>query len=78
MALKHSDAIEVKRVRGKGRGVFARRLIRQGEVNQHHRSNRWYEEGPLKGPSEEFRVTPRLHLLRRAARDPCPSDPPAP
>src|SRR3954452_16625943 len=28
----HSDAIEVKRVRGKGRGVFARRFIRRGEV----------------------------------------------
>jgi SET domain-containing protein len=32
MALTHSDAIEVKRVQGKGRGVFARRLIREGEV----------------------------------------------
>ena len=32
MALMHSDAIEVKRVRSKGRGVFARRLIRRGEV----------------------------------------------
>jgi uncharacterized protein len=32
MALRHSDAIEVKRVRGKGRGVVARRLIRRGEV----------------------------------------------
>jgi uncharacterized protein len=32
MALRHSDVIEVKRAKGKGRGVFARRLIRQGEV----------------------------------------------
>jgi SET domain-containing protein len=32
VALTHSDGIEVKRVQGKGRGVFARRLIRQGEV----------------------------------------------
>jgi uncharacterized protein len=32
MALTQSDAIEVKRVQGKGRGVFARRLIREGEV----------------------------------------------
>lgn len=32
MAFTHSDAIEVKRVRGKGRGVFARRLIREGEI----------------------------------------------
>jgi uncharacterized protein len=32
MALTQSDAIEIKRVRGKGRGVFARRLIRRGKV----------------------------------------------
>jgi uncharacterized protein len=32
MALTHSDAIEVKRIQGKGRGVFARRVIREGEV----------------------------------------------
>ncbi len=32
MALTQSDAIEVKRVKGKGRGVFARRLIHKGEV----------------------------------------------
>ena len=32
MAFTQSDAIEVKRIRGKGRGVFARRLIRKGEV----------------------------------------------
>jgi SET domain-containing protein len=32
MAFTQSDAIEVKRVKGKGRGVFARRLIRKGEV----------------------------------------------
>jgi SET domain-containing protein len=32
MALTQSDAIEIKRIRGKGRGVFARRLIRRGEV----------------------------------------------
>ncbi len=32
MAFRQSDAIEVKRVKGKGRGVFARRLIRKGEV----------------------------------------------
>jgi uncharacterized protein len=32
MPLRQSDAIEVKRVKGKGRGVFARRTIRQGEV----------------------------------------------
>ena len=30
--LQHSDAIYVKRVEGKGRGVFARRPIREGEV----------------------------------------------
>ena len=32
MPQKQSDAIEVKRVKGKGRGVFARCLIRKGEV----------------------------------------------
>ena len=32
MPITQSDAIEVKRVKGKGRGVFARRPIRQGEV----------------------------------------------
>ena len=32
MAFVQSDAIEVKRIKGKGRGVFARRLIRKGEV----------------------------------------------
>ncbi len=32
MAVRHSAAIEVKRAKGKGRGVFARRLIRRGEV----------------------------------------------
>jgi SET domain-containing protein len=30
--LRPSDAIEVRRVRGKGRGVFARRPIREGEI----------------------------------------------
>jgi uncharacterized protein len=32
MPMKPSDAIEIKRVRGKGRGVFARRPIEEGEV----------------------------------------------
>jgi SET domain-containing protein len=32
MALSHSEKVEVKWVRGKGRGVFARRPIREGEV----------------------------------------------
>jgi SET domain-containing protein len=32
MGLTQSDAIEVKRIKGKGRGVFARRPIRKGEV----------------------------------------------
>jgi uncharacterized protein len=32
MAFMQSDAVEVKRARGKGRGVFARRPIRKGEV----------------------------------------------
>ena len=32
MPLRQTDRIEVKRVKGKGRGVFARRLIRKGEV----------------------------------------------
>jgi uncharacterized protein len=32
MPLRQSDAIEVKRVKGKGRGVFARRPIRKGQV----------------------------------------------
>ena len=32
MALRHSDAIEVKLVKGKGRGVFARRVIQKGEL----------------------------------------------
>jgi hypothetical protein len=32
MALRHSDRVEVKGVRGKGRGVYARRLLRPGEV----------------------------------------------
>jgi SET domain-containing protein len=30
--MTHSDAIEVKPVKGKGRGVFARRPIREGEL----------------------------------------------
>jgi SET domain-containing protein len=30
--MTHSDAIEVKRVKGKGRGVFALRSIRDGEL----------------------------------------------
>ena len=32
MAFTQSESIEVKRIKGKGRGVFARRLIRKGEV----------------------------------------------
>ena len=32
MPMKQSDLIEVKRIKGKGRGVFARRLIRKGQV----------------------------------------------
>jgi hypothetical protein len=32
MAFTHSDSIEVRRIEGKGRGVFARRLIRKGEL----------------------------------------------
>lgn len=32
MAFQQSDAVEIKRIRGKGRGVFARRPIRKGEV----------------------------------------------
>jgi uncharacterized protein len=32
MALTQSDSIELRRVKGKGRGVFARRPIRGGEV----------------------------------------------
>src|SRR5215213_9196079 len=32
MAITQSDAIEVKRVKGKGRGVFARRPLHSGEV----------------------------------------------
>ena len=32
MAFTQSQSIEVKRIKGKGRGVFARRLIRKGEL----------------------------------------------
>jgi SET domain-containing protein len=32
MAFRQSDAVEVKRIKGKGRGVFARRPIAKGEV----------------------------------------------
>ncbi len=32
MPLTHSGLIEIKRIKGKGRGVFARRAIREGEV----------------------------------------------
>ena len=32
MAFAQSDAIEVKRIKGKGLGVFARRSIRKGDV----------------------------------------------
>ena len=32
MAFTQSDSIEVKRIKGKGRGVFARRPIRKGEL----------------------------------------------
>ena len=46
MAFQQSDAIEVKRVPGKGRGVFARRGILKGEV---------IEKVPLLVmPAEEF------------------------
>jgi hypothetical protein len=43
------------------------------EHNQHHRWNRWYEEGPLKGPSTELRLTRRGHRLRETALVPCRS-----
>jgi SET domain-containing protein len=32
MSFTQSDSIAVKRIKGKGRGVFARRLIRKGEL----------------------------------------------
>ncbi len=32
MAIRQGDAVEVRRARGKGRGVFARRAIAEGEV----------------------------------------------
>lgn len=32
MAFRQSDAVEVKRIKGKGRGVFARRAIARDEV----------------------------------------------
>ena len=32
MSFTHSDLVEVKRIRGKGRGVFARRAIAAGTV----------------------------------------------
>jgi SET domain-containing protein len=32
MVFRQSDAVEVKRIKGKGRGVFARRAIARGEV----------------------------------------------
>ena len=32
MAIRQGDAVEVRRTRGKGRGVFARRAIPEGEV----------------------------------------------
>jgi uncharacterized protein len=32
MAFQQSDVVEVKRIRGKGRGVFARRAIKKGEM----------------------------------------------
>ncbi|MGI9489409.1 MAG: SET domain-containing protein [Geminicoccaceae bacterium] len=32
MALQHSDLIYVKKIRGKGRGVFAKRPIRKGVI----------------------------------------------
>jgi SET domain-containing protein len=32
MGFKQTDAIEVTQIKGKGRGVFARRLIKDGEV----------------------------------------------
>jgi SET domain-containing protein len=32
MGLTHSGLVEVRRIKGKGRGVFARRAIREGEV----------------------------------------------
>jgi uncharacterized protein len=34
MAFTQSDSIEVKRIKGKGRGVFARRTIRKGELSE--------------------------------------------
>jgi SET domain-containing protein len=32
MAFRQSDAVEIKRIKAKGRGVFARRAIARGEV----------------------------------------------
>ena len=32
MALMHSETVEVRKIRGKGRGVFARRPIEEGEI----------------------------------------------
>lgn len=32
MPLTHSDVVEVRQVKGKGRGVFARQSIREGQV----------------------------------------------
>ena len=54
MPLKQSDAIEVKRVKGKGRGVFARRLIRKGEVIETRARDRPARRGGRRrlGPDE--------------------------
>lgn len=52
MALTQSEGIEVRRVRGKGRGVFARRRFRKGEV---------IERVPvIVVPYEEFETGPTM------------------
>jgi SET domain-containing protein len=58
MGFRHSDAIEVKRVPGKGRGVFALRPIRKGEVIERVPvivlPNSTLEEGPEVNPLADY------------------------
>lgn len=58
MGFRHSDAIEVKRVAGKGRGVFAARPIRKGELIERVPvivlPTSTLEEGPEQNPLADY------------------------
>ena len=54
MAFTHSDSIEVRRIESKGRGVFARRLIRKGELIERVPCSSCRTTSASTDPSEPF------------------------